>query len=137
MMTRKLDGFTLAYIEAALWTGVEPPNGHELSGRDKLYNLDQSDLAPETLQAMIADCTKFQARMGPAIAAAVETGEVKFGPDCYGRAGHDFWLTRNGHGAGFWDGHWPEPMASKLDKASKSFGGLDLYMGDDGKVYGQ
>lgn len=19
---------------------------------------------------------------------------------------HDFWLTRNGHGAGFWDGDW-------------------------------
>lgn len=22
------------------------------------------------------------------------------------RIGHDFWLTRNGHGAGFWDGDW-------------------------------
>lgn len=21
-------------------------------------------------------------------------------------AGHDLWLTRNGHGAGFWDGDW-------------------------------
>lgn len=24
------------------------------------------------------------------------------------RAGHDFYLTHNGHGAGFWDGDWPE-----------------------------
>ena len=24
------------------------------------------------------------------------------------RIGHDFWLTRNGHGAGFWDGDWDD-----------------------------
>ena len=23
-------------------------------------------------------------------------------------AGHDLWLTAVGHGAGFWDGDWPE-----------------------------
>lgn len=50
-------------------------------------------------------------------------------------AGHDFWLTRNGHGAGFWDGDWPEPHASILTEASKTFGETDLYIGDDGKVH--
>tara|TARA_R110002012_G_scaffold295739_1_gene492457 strand:+ start:107 stop:430 length:324 start_codon:yes stop_codon:yes gene_type:complete len=24
-------------------------------------------------------------------------------PSLYEQAGHDFWLTRNGHGSGFWD----------------------------------
>ena len=28
-------------------------------------------------------------------------------------AGHDFWLTRNGHGAGFWDGDWIAPVAGE------------------------
>ena len=50
-------------------------------------------------------------------------------------AGHDFWLTRNGHGCGFWDGDWPEPTASTLDEASKAAGGRDLYIGDDGLIY--
>jgi hypothetical protein len=51
-------------------------------------------------------------------------------------AGHAFWLTRNGHGAGFWDGDWPEPHASALDEASKAFGSFDLYVGDDGMIHG-
>ena len=46
------------------------------------------------------------------------------------------WLTRNGHGAGFWDGDWPEPVASRLTKSAKRFGSFDLYVGDDGKVHG-
>ena len=50
-------------------------------------------------------------------------------------AGHDFWLTRCGHGAGFWDGDRPEPAATVLTKASKAYGEVDLYIGDDGKVY--
>jgi hypothetical protein len=52
------------------------------------------------------------------------------------RAGHDFWLTREGHGAGFWDGDYPEPQATRLTKASKAYGGFDLYIGDDGMIHG-
>ena len=50
-------------------------------------------------------------------------------------AGHDFWLTRNGHGAGFWDGDWPLPYADLLDKAAQAAGTCDLYVGDDGMIY--
>ncbi|KKL49145.1 hypothetical protein LCGC14_2318420, partial [marine sediment metagenome] len=48
---------------------------------------------------------------------------------------HDFWLTRNGHGAGFWDGDWPEPAAICLTKASKQFGAVDILVGDNGTLY--
>ncbi len=41
-------------------------------------------------------------------------------------AAHDFWLTRNGHGAGFWDGDWPEPAASRLTTNSKAYGEVYL-----------
>jgi hypothetical protein len=51
------------------------------------------------------------------------------------QAGYDFWLTRNGHGAGFWDGDWPEPAATYLTKESKKFGTANLYLGDDGLIY--
>ena len=52
-------------------------------------------------------------------------------------AGHDFWLTRNGHGCGFWDGDWTEPAATKLTESAENFGDYDLYIGDDGKIYRQ
>lgn len=133
------DGFTRAYIVCALWTGVEYPEGHEMAGRDKDYSKNPCDLDPATMESMMTDCAKFQKRAATIIAIADETGECKRGPDCdtaLERAGHDFWLTRNGHGAGFWDGDWPEPYATQLDKLSKKFGESDLYTGDDGLIYG-
>ena len=63
-------------------------------------------------------------------------------PDCEGNAlnaaAHDFILTRNGHGTGFWDtGRWVEPWGDKLTKLSESFGTLSAYIGDDGSIYGE
>ena len=46
---------------------------------------------------------------------------------------HDFWLTRNGHGAGFWDGDYE--YGDELTKLSKKFGEINPYVGDDGKIY--
>ena len=50
-------------------------------------------------------------------------------------AGHDFWLTRNGHGCGYWDGDYPEPQATEMTDASKVFGEFNIYPGDDGAIY--
>lgn len=51
-------------------------------------------------------------------------------------AGHDFWLTRNGHGAGFWDrSELDKPTQGRLTKAAHAFGNSDLYVGDDGRIY--
>lgn len=100
-------------------------------------NYSETDLAPETLEKIIADCAGFQAKHGDVIRAAIATGEVTCGPDFdeWGHAGHDFWLTRNGHGVGFWDGDWPEPFADELTKAAEAFGECYLYVGDDGRIY--
>lgn len=117
-MTTKLDPFTEQYLVTALW-----------SSTDDEVPLDQDhgieDLAPETMEKMVKDAEKFQEEN----AEAISVGEDS-------RAGHDFWLTRNGHGAGFWDGDWPEPQAKALTKASEKFGSYDLYVGDDGLIYG-
>lgn len=132
------DDFTRAYIVCALWTGIEYPEDHEMADRDKDYSGDPSELDQATLESMMTQCKEFQAQASAIIAAADATGECERGPDCdtaLARAGHDFWLTRNGHGAGFWDGDWPEPYATQLDDLSKVFGESDLYRGDDGLIY--
>ncbi len=41
--------------------------------------------------------------------------------------GHDFWLTRNGHGVGFWDRDLGE-VGEKLTKIAESFGTAHLYV---------
>jgi hypothetical protein len=57
--------------------------------------------------------------------------------DAWNAAAHDFILTRNDHGAGFWDGDWHEPWGSRLTTLAHSFGELSCYIGDDGAIYGE
>lgn len=113
---RSLDRFTLAYLECALWSSTDD----EGSPLDDQYGLD--DLAPETLSRIVADCEAFQEANAEFIGSRLSL------------AGHDFWLTRCGHGAGFWDGDWPE-RGDELTEASKAFGDVNLYVGDDGRIY--
>lgn len=118
MTATDLDPFTRQYVETALWASTDD-DGEPLDG---LYTLD--DIHPDTLAAMIADCADFQASFGEHIASDP------------GRAGHDFWLTRNRHGAGFWDGDWPETTGRFLTEMSHPYGEFNLYVGDDGLIHG-
>lgn len=123
------DDFTDSYVEAMLWSSTDD-NGNPI---DRKYS--ESDLAPETWDKIKADCAKFQAEYGEQIDNA----------DCYrspandygnrAHAGHDFWLTRNLHGAGFWDGDWSKPQAETLTNAAHNYDEQYLYIGDDGKLY--
>jgi hypothetical protein len=117
----KLDTFARAYIECALWSSTD--NSTPQGGEPLDKNYDVSDFSVETLNQMIADCTDFQEKYSDMIMGDLE------------RAGHDFWLTRNGHGAGFWDGDWDEPNATTLTDVAHSYGECNLYVGDDGKLY--
>jgi hypothetical protein len=119
----KLDRFTQQYIATALWSTTDWSD--EDSGGDPLEdNYDLSDIDPKTLDCMIEDCRTFQEQYYDDISSDPE------------RAGHDFWLTRNRHGAGFWDGDWPDDVGKKLTDASHTYGEFDLYVGDDGVIYG-
>lgn len=51
--------------------------------------------------------------------------------DYWDYAAHDFILTRNGHGSGFWDGDWSEPIATKLTELCKKFGEINIYLSDE------
>lgn len=127
----KLDEFTLAYIECALWSTNDESNEQGGEPLDKNYGLE--DIAPDTLAQMVADCKAFQEQNAADLEEDNYLRKVEWSETAL--AGHDFWLTREGHGAGFWDGYWSEPAASRLTEASEKFGGFDLYLGDDKKIY--
>ena len=111
------DSFTRAYIECALWSS----NGDDGEPLDREYNWTY--LAEETLAKMIDDCTAFQ-----------RDNDLSDYPS--ENAGHDFWLTRNGHGAGFWENDFgTETQCRKLTDAAHAYGEANLYVGDDGKLY--
>lgn len=124
-----LDAFTRAYIRCAFWIStIETENDNNSEPLDENYTPD--DLAPEALKQMVEDCKSFQERFQCSLKSCEESDM-----ECYAeRAGHDFWLTRNHHGAGFSDG-WPAPYDQILTDGAHAYGSADLYVGDDGKVY--
>jgi len=115
-MKEPLDTFTESYIACALWTLTDDKG-------EPCDWADESDIAPETLETLQCDAKDFAESHAPLIKGRESL------------AGYDFWLTRNGHGAGFWDGDWPE-NGNELTGQSKAYGHYDLYLGDDGKIYG-
>ena len=134
-----LDAFTLACIEAALWSSNDESDESGGNPLDQNYGLE--DIAPEALERLADECKRFQSSPEWLAALEDESGDARsdrrqgYGCSVEQSAGHDFWLTRCGHGAGFWDGDWREPHASALTELSKKFGNVDLYVGDDGKIY--
>lgn len=111
-MKTQLDTFTQAYIDAIYYTEGGPENPE----------LSKAELSEHALDQIKSDCAKFQE-----LADGLIHGESEM-------AGHDFWLTRNGHGAGFWDGDWPN-TGDKLTAIAKQFGEVWAYIGDDGLIY--
>ena len=119
MQNIKLDDVVDGYIECALWSSVDE-EGNPLD--DNAYD---TDVAESTYESFKEDCIKFITEN------QLDLHESKLSDDLIG---HNFWLTRNGHGRGFWD-HGLGLVGDKLTKASKVYGEVYLYIGDDGLVY--
>lgn len=48
---------------------------------------------------------------------------------------YDYILTRNGHGAGFWDGDWSSEVSQILSDAAGSQPEFSALVDDDGRIY--
>lgn len=119
--------FVRQYIRTILWSSTGD-DGEPLED-----SCGAADIAPETMQRIQDDCSRFY--------AAVESmgidldAELLIDGDATEKAAFHFWLTRNGHGCGFWDGDWSDEVEDKLTKLAESFGEQWPYVGDDGMIY--
>lgn len=85
------------------------------------------DLDTSAVKKIFADCKKFIRDNTDALIATGARAEQN---------GHDFWLTRNRHGVGFWDRGYPKELGDALTRASQKFGEQSPYVGDsNGKIY--
>ena len=93
------------------------------------------EIGPETIEQddrffeQCAECHDFVEGMEKTLLTAFD--EHDYTAD---QAGHDFALTRNGHGAGFWDRDLGD-IGEMLTEYCKPYGESYLYFGDDGKLY--
>jgi hypothetical protein len=115
-----IKAFVRGYIDCALWASVDE------TGEPLDDICDASDIAPDCYRAMKADCYDFiRSNFADLCAYAERLTEDS--------AGHNFWLTRNGHGAGFWDRGLGE-LGDRLSDASRPYGSVDLFVDDEGIV---
>lgn len=117
----RLDSFLSGYLEAAMWTEEE-----QNPGLDSLtiFDADQSTLAEATRL-----CHDFETANAEALDRYYELSGRSDS-----EAGHDLWLTRNGHGAGFWD-RVNEDSFPELCAAAEALGEAYLYLSDDGDSF--
>lgn len=124
-MTRQITRFQSGYAEAMLWLLTDEDG-------DPRDDLDFTDIADETWAEIVRECDEF---------ADANADDLTFYSEHYGddsRAGMDFFLTRNRHGAGFWDRDFSEPgrtVLARLTDAAHAYGETWEYLGDDEKVY--
>ena len=119
-LTDDLAEMATAYAICALWASLTD-DGNPL---DDDYCV--SDIAPETLSAFGEICRAFYAE---------HLDDLRQTSDGPAQWGHDLWLTRNGHGAGFWDRGYG-PVGDRLSDAARALGESGLYV-HDGKVYAE
>ncbi len=118
-----------SYIQTALWSTI----GDTGEAFDEYYSID--DVHESYLETQRKECQAFLDLCGDnLIECACEI--LNDAPREGGLESfmHDFWLTRNGHGAGFWDGDYGV-LGNKLTELAKTFGSVDVYVDEDNKVY--
>ena len=126
MEDTELEEMVSAYIECALWAGQDWSAVGE-DGSDNPVPWDDNygpeDVSTEAMATIREECEAFYA----------DNRDDLSDWDA-GQAGHDFYLTRNRHGAGFWD-RGKGPAGDRLTTAAHVYGEQDFELGDDGKLY--
>ena len=118
------ESFLNGYIECALWSSTDRFQGEDIP-------LDQYDgeLSEDDREAMVADCRIFMNKNYIAITKAERSRPMDY-------LGHDFWLTRCGHGAGFWcRDELSDRLQKVLTRAAERCGEAHIMIGDDKQLY--
>ena len=120
MFTKEFDfyAFFQGYLSCAAWSG---PMEDEAKGR----TFDEDSFTVDDKKAAEKECKDF-----------VEANLEDLANLDEEQSGHDFWLTRNHHGAGFWDRGY-RAKGDRLTKSAHAWGGCDVCIGRTGKLHFQ
>ena len=131
-----------SYLECALWTDGEELEEQEKKNNQETYKIDDENWDESEIKDLIddldinihnfdedsliktyLDIKKFLKIVGFAI-DDIDESDI----------GHDLWLTRNGHGSGFWDRGYDNDISDILTNAAKSLGSAYLFLNEQGKI---
>ena len=120
-----MTSFLEQYLVTALWSSIDDKE----NPFDDNYSID--DFSEKALKQADKDCDLFLEK----VRELSLLDKIYIGLLDETDIAHDFWLTRQGHGAGFWDGDYPDEIGDKLTEIANDFRELYIYVGDDGKLY--
>lgn len=110
----ELDDFEESYFEAALWSTVDAETGEAL---DNIADVeDIARLMPQWYNEQLNDIAGFRRDNWQLL----ELVKAEHGATD-AQNGHDFWLTRERHGVGFWDRGYGD-VGDELSKEAEVYG---------------
>ena len=128
--------FVRQYLETMLWsTNDDETPLDDIQGNKGLTEFVSAELIAQATK----DCERFCCEVRNAGLWDEAMRFIQGGDET--TIAHDFWLTRNGHGAGFWDGDYEDyvgqdnSVGDRLTVVANKFGECNPYLGDDGMVY--
>lgn len=125
--------FLRGYQAALYWSSTDEIDGETV-------NLDQFTPSTAADDHCRAACLAFFSLHRADIEAAAGLYDLSSGDGAdtgFDFAGHDFALTRNGHGAGYWDRAELDVhgLGDRLTAAAKAVGECHPYLGNDRSIY--
>lgn len=138
--TSTLDAFCSGYAKALLWVDAyhyvpttgnlsifEYPGNSEMLERDEdaAYAYDAPGRWWEGMGIDFTDAVSFFAENWESLRSV--------GGD-WSQHGHDFLLTRNHHGAGFWDRGYPDNISTQLTENATAYDAHQVFTDDSSRV---
>jgi hypothetical protein len=112
------------YLNTALWSALyraEADEDAEYDGDPLDAHFNLHHFTPNAVARARFDIARFRSSLSPEALAEYDS---RSGNDRSDDAEHNLWLTRNGHGAGFWDGGWEH--GEELTAKAKRLGEQDV-----------
>lgn len=112
------------YLVAALWSTVDDSRADEETGNGPMLdeNYSPDDISADVVEAVTDEVRSF----------LVANWSDLHNLDAE-QVGHDFLLTRDGHGAGFWDRGLGD-RGDRLSDACRPYGESNFYVADNGTI---
>lgn len=115
------DGINM-YVTTAMWSSHDD-DGDPFDNREGELSDESREIARSELTSFLDDNQ-----------AAIRAAQASQPGYDMNSVANDYWLTRNGHGAGFWDRGLGD-AGDKLSEAAAADGGQDVIVGDDGLLH--
>lgn len=126
------EDFIKGYLDCAAWLAVDAEKWEAVEG------LDASDFTKAARAQAARECKGFLGcleKLGLDLDSVDASGTDRDGRkwSSYEMHGHDFFLTRNHHGMGYWDRDYG-PLGDELTKAAHTFGESTAILSRRGKL---